>query len=376
MEPMRARIFFPLFLAAFMLVSGKTLILTAQSWIGADIREDVSSDHAVQYQPAVYLTSPAAAIQSTTSGGTVFINDSGLEPSQVLIQAGQVVTWVNQTGSTLRIVSGYPNRVFLPVLLHNTTSGSSLATALAPRELKSMAGWGGEVAAGGTYTHTFVEDSNYPYFIGNQPTWVGWVMVTSGPGRDLDEIVRGILFLVAEYQSSPLPGVCDPSISGPHWLYYQSDAWLDHGISIPYTEIHSFYPNYALVQRYSVLVRASDPAVSPHSFRHDVQGLPVFGLFENYTGTYTSTLYDSFTYSVTLTYTNVLRGELDSATIIKDYGNGETYQIELDNIERYLSHPLVEGYIATVYGGGYSGATQTVNDVHYDWFIRPVFCKQ
>jgi hypothetical protein len=73
--------------------------------------------------------------------------------------------------------------------------------------------------------------------------------------------------------------------------------------------------------------------------------------------------------TTTLSYTGSLP---DSATVIKDYGAGETYRIELD-IDTYMIWPIAEGYTATVYGGGYTGESQVIEDLTFSTI--PLFCN-
>src|SRR5690242_6203642 len=59
------------------------------------------------------LALPGRAAQAQT-GPTVRVTGGGLDPQVVTVPAGGRVTWLNQTGQTVRLVDGEPARAFLP----------------------------------------------------------------------------------------------------------------------------------------------------------------------------------------------------------------------------------------------------------------------
>jgi hypothetical protein len=180
-------------------------------------------------------------------------------------------------------------------------------------------------------------------------------------GRDLDEIVRAIPILGSERRDQWDPS-CNPTFPHEHCLvYYESQALLDHGFggSWQTTRYFRYTPSHYYLTGYYAFSEDVEPAMSPHSFAYDVANIEHSQYrVVSYTGIFTSTLYDSFTYSITIFSSPYL----ENVTVTKDYGSGETYQIELD-VDRVSYEPAVLSYIATVYGGGYSGATRAVNDV-------------
>lgn len=366
---MKARLFFSLVLAALMLGSGRVMVAMAQQMAGENTLVHSLTPEAEVYPLANYTPDLTGPIQSTSSGITIFINSDGLQPSQVTIPTGQVVTWVNQTSTTLHLNSGYPNQVYLPLVLRNVGTDNSTSTALTA---KSLTVWGGEIVPGGIYTYTFTEAGDYPYFFTHHPDWMGRVVVQPpGQGRNLNEIARGIRILASVQD---IEGTC-PSKPwpSPYWAYYESEAFLDHGFGNSFLTSHHLELNGAnRVIGYRAQVKDDESPGSPHSFQHHLQGIALAGNDTYYTSTFTSTLFASFAYSVTLSYSGLRPVHF---TVIKDYGNGETYRIELANIEYW--DPLranIKSYVATVYGGVYSGTTQTVNGIGHI-LSPPVFCN-
>jgi plastocyanin len=361
---MKARMFLPLALAVFMLVSGRAVVAMAQQWTGEGAL-DGSTREAQLYGHVVPST---AASQVASSGATVLITGQGLVPTQTTIQTGGVVTWVNQTDTPLHVVSGYPHEVYLPVVMQNAgAGGSTLAASTAIR----TAAWGGEIAPGSIYTRTFEEEGNYPYFIAGHPGWVGLVVAQSdGQGRNLDEIVRGIRILASVQDlMSACPTQPWPA---PYYAYYESEAFLDHGFGNSFRTYYTWQLNGAdRVIGYRALVEDYEVTGSPDSFQHHLQGIWPAGNTTHYTGTFTSTLYTPFTYSVAISYSGLMPAGF---TVVKDYGNGETYRIELTDIEYWQSlRTSIKSYVATVYGGIYSGITQTVTTSYYS--TAPLFCN-
>lgn len=363
---MKTRVFVPLIFAAFMLISGKAAIGEIQQRIGESVI-DINYPYGVKpHWPATQQTSSAVTVQTDSAETTVLISSQGLNPSQVTIQVGQVITWVNQTSTVQRLVSGQPYQVYLPLVLRNAgSSDSGIRAVTTGRETTSTAEWGGDIAPGGIYTHTFTVEGNYSYFVATHPDWTGQVVVTD-TGRDLDEIVRFIRILSSE---SNYTVDCGASYDYYQYIYYTSEAWLEHGFGGSWQTRHSFYPPGLRLSRYYVLAEDAEPVTSPHSFAHDLSQITYSpnNKVVSYTGTFTSTLYASFTYSITIPSYPYL----ESATVHKDYGEGETYRIELE-ITRDLSKPKVLSYMATVYGGSYQGITRTITNVESS--SLPVLC--
>jgi len=158
---MKLRAFILFVFVALMFVLSGAMIVTAQRWIS----EGISASE----------LSTAAAIQLASSEATVLITSQGLDPSQVTIQAGQVVTWVNETSTTQRLVGVQSYRVYLPLVLRNAGSSCSTTAVMTSQAATSASGWGGDITVGGIYTHTFTEAGNYFYFIADHPDWTGWV---------------------------------------------------------------------------------------------------------------------------------------------------------------------------------------------------------
>ncbi len=78
---------------------------------------------------------------------------AGVDPNSVTIKMGQSVVWVNNSGGTITILSGFPGQ-------ENNLFNS------------------GPIPNGGTWVHLFDTIGNYSYFVSENPTMVGQVNVT------------------------------------------------------------------------------------------------------------------------------------------------------------------------------------------------------
>ncbi len=172
---MRRRLF--VFLAS-LLVSGAAMLVAAHNRTGSQVLASSLAYDRISYQPAGAQAPVGAVSVSPSSEVTVLITTQGLQPASVTIRAGDAVAWVNQTDATQRLVSGLPYRTYLPLVLRQTGSSGPArgASALAP-DATVLSDWGAEIAPGGTYTHTFTQAGDYPYFIAGHPDWTGWVIV-------------------------------------------------------------------------------------------------------------------------------------------------------------------------------------------------------
>lgn len=96
------------------------------------------------------------------------------------VTVGTTVVWANRTQEMVHLVSGEPHRIYLPLVLRNTSSAR--ASAATPSAL-TVAGsqqvdWGNvDIAPGGSYTHTFTTAGDYPYFLSTGPSCTGLVTV-------------------------------------------------------------------------------------------------------------------------------------------------------------------------------------------------------
>jgi plastocyanin len=110
----------------------------------------------------------------------VSITESGFEPQVVTITVGTAVEWTNHTEEPVRLVGGTPCRVYLPLVLRNALGGTESAATLESEggspQLED--GWGsGDIPAGGSFRYRFNEPGRYPYFLGDDPSMTGLVVV-------------------------------------------------------------------------------------------------------------------------------------------------------------------------------------------------------
>jgi hypothetical protein len=91
------------------------------------------------HELAVTLTEAVVTqIVPIPTAAVIWITEQGLQPSQVRIQPGGVVTWTNQTTVTQRLVSGDLRRIFLPLVLRNA-GGAVISTGLASNAATGVA---------------------------------------------------------------------------------------------------------------------------------------------------------------------------------------------------------------------------------------------
>ncbi|MCP4540727.1 MAG: hypothetical protein GY832_26615, partial [Chloroflexi bacterium] len=136
--------------------------------------------------PAITLfgisSAEAGIIASTVP---ISITESGFDPDTVTITVGTTVEWTNRTQETVRLVSGEPYRIYLPLVLRNL--GDAIADdsyPMSPVLVHPQGDWGNmDIASGESFTHTFTAGGGYPYFLAEYLDRVGHIVVqeTSGP---------------------------------------------------------------------------------------------------------------------------------------------------------------------------------------------------
>jgi len=126
---------------------------------------------------------PASCQHAPRPAGTaqVAITDQGLVPRSLVVDAGWVVTWTNQTTGTVHLVAGWPQHAFLPSMTR--AYGAMAGAAQAAGGVAAQADWiGAEIPAGGAYGHEFAAAGLYMYGVGEGPEASGWVRVLPAPG--------------------------------------------------------------------------------------------------------------------------------------------------------------------------------------------------
>jgi PKD repeat protein len=121
---------------------------------------------------------------------TVVITDTGFDPASVTVQTGEMVEWLNQTAETQRIVGGTPYRIYLPLVLRESTGaqvGAFAGVQSGGVVYRKSGEWGsGDIAPGERFTHTFTVTGEYPYFLAGVPDVTGMVIVQGAPQPDFE----------------------------------------------------------------------------------------------------------------------------------------------------------------------------------------------
>ncbi len=166
---MRLRAALLLVIIVLRLVSDTTVLVTAQPYR----TESTSLADTVSPLATTLMTGAA------TSGATILITNQGLNPGQVSIQAGDVITWVNQTDSTQRLVSQTRlSQLYLPLVSRDASSDQDAAAGGQVPSAHQAASFGADIPPGGRHSFTFNDTGDYPYFIADHPDWRGDVIVT------------------------------------------------------------------------------------------------------------------------------------------------------------------------------------------------------
>jgi formylglycine-generating enzyme required for sulfatase activity len=127
------------------------------------------------------------------SAAGVSITATGLIPETINVTVGEVVTWTNNTTSTVTLFSGWSTRVYLPLMVRGATSRSVAESelvqqggSLSPAQLE----WdSGPIAPGEQYTRTFPLPGLFSYHTSQQPAANGVVVVT--PPADMVYVPAG-----------------------------------------------------------------------------------------------------------------------------------------------------------------------------------------
>lgn len=137
-------------------------------------------------QPSMETETGEAKI-ALSSTVPVSVTDNGFDPDVVTVTVGATGEWTNHTQETVHLQSGEPYRIYLPLVLRNV-GGAGGQTASAPEptsqaevRLTASTTFSGTLPPGGTFTHTFTSDGDYPYFLTDNPAWAGLVNVEPIP---------------------------------------------------------------------------------------------------------------------------------------------------------------------------------------------------
>jgi RHS repeat-associated protein len=138
--------------------------------------------------PQISFLASAYADASLSGRVPISITDAGFDPQVVTITVGTTVEWTNRTRQTVHLQSGEPFRIYLPLVLRNVggTGGQATAeTGTTARPASRLGGAGeafsGVILPGGTFTHTFTAEGDYPYFLTEHPAWTGLIKVEPLP---------------------------------------------------------------------------------------------------------------------------------------------------------------------------------------------------
>lgn len=151
---------------------------------------------------AVSASIPAQAMMEAPSA-SVSITESGLDPSTVTVTVGSAVVWTNYTQQTVRLASGEPYRIYLPLVMagRGTASAAVLPTPTGGAGVsRPQEDWANvDIGPGESYAHTFTTVGHYPYYLIGHPHGSGQVVVQPPPHPDFalgvqpftQEVVQG-----------------------------------------------------------------------------------------------------------------------------------------------------------------------------------------
>ncbi len=174
-----------------------------------------------------------SAITAVSAHATISITASGCTPISLTVAAGSEVRWINLTSSTHVLISGEPQRLYLPLIIRNSGGSPSGPTPQPPTRgnpapLTRSNGtplFKVTLAPGQAFTYTFTSAGKYPYFLTTAPQYAGWVVVETHLPPDpatiappLDDTVATTLISATEFlytgndpiQTGVAPGTIDP----------------------------------------------------------------------------------------------------------------------------------------------------------------------
>lgn len=133
--------------------------------------------------PGVALAAPAVEhyVEAVAQTWSIAIEDAGFAPAVLTLTAGDQVEWHNATSQDQTLRSGTPTAaaphlVYLPFVARDggTSAGNAVTTAPSTAEADAF-----EVTLppGGAFTHTFSTVGEHPYYLTNNPTHTGRIVV-------------------------------------------------------------------------------------------------------------------------------------------------------------------------------------------------------
>jgi len=142
-----------------------------------------------------YITDAARIVSRAQSGLSVdrvgaapdptqvVISTTGFIPSVITVTAGTQVAWYNATGTTVRLQSGEPFRIYLPLVSRSTAAATRYSATLPANEasdidLVQSTSFSSTIPPGGSYTYTFTSAGDFPYFLATGFQFNGQVNVT------------------------------------------------------------------------------------------------------------------------------------------------------------------------------------------------------
>jgi len=145
---------------------------------------DQSSPYTEQQDIAAPDVSPA--VNGINASAVISLTASGFEPGVLTDKVGIEVEWRNTTSQTVYLQSGKPGyEIYLPIVLNATgdaSDGPEMFEELRSEKTQLIGeSFGGEIRAGGIFTHVFSTVGEHPYYLKSAPEIRGRVVVYSPP---------------------------------------------------------------------------------------------------------------------------------------------------------------------------------------------------
>jgi plastocyanin len=128
----------------------------------------------------------AEAGSDALEANQILITETGFSPDVLTVTVGSQVTWLNTTGQTHVLVSGQPERIYLPIILKQ--AGQAAASGSGANEPPPQAGLTADedfrvsIPPGETFAHTFTSAGVHNYSLATAPQFTGQVICQAGPG--------------------------------------------------------------------------------------------------------------------------------------------------------------------------------------------------
>ena len=108
---------------------------------------------------------------------SILITENGLSPADLTVTVGSTLTWTNQTPQAVHLQTGVLQKVFLPVIVRESTGNMQLTEPTLLPDVVASETFSATIESGGKFAYTFTETGVYPYILLSDRHYSGVVTV-------------------------------------------------------------------------------------------------------------------------------------------------------------------------------------------------------